>query len=149
MFAQLIDFGFAADALPGHDFITRTFMGGTKDYLSPESLAAHYRYEDGILSKVPKARIKVGFKSDIWALGVILFQLTYGGVAPFSHEPGGRESRIGALINPDRRVEFEPIDDDTLIEAMSQSLEKLPEKRATASRLLMQEFLRPNAKKRP
>ena len=27
-------------------------------------------------------------------------QLTYGGVAPFAHEPGGRESRIGALINP-------------------------------------------------
>ena len=41
--AQLIDFGFAADALPGHDFITRTFMGGTKDYLSPESLATYYR----------------------------------------------------------------------------------------------------------
>ena len=56
-----------------------------------------------------------------------------------------------SLIKPaksDRRVEFDPIDDDTLIEAMSQSLEKLPERRATASRLLMQEFLRPNAKKR-
>ena len=43
LFKQLIDFGFAADTLPGHDFITRTFMGGTKDYLSPESLAAYYR----------------------------------------------------------------------------------------------------------
>ena len=48
----------------------------------------------------------------------------------------------------DRRVEFDPIDDDTLIEAMSQSLEKLPERRATASRLLMQEFLRPYPRKR-
>ena len=28
-----------------------------------------------MLSKAPKARIKVGFKSDIWALGVILFQV--------------------------------------------------------------------------
>ena len=46
MSKQLIDFGFAADALPGHDFITRTFMGGTKDYLSPESLAAYYRVRD-------------------------------------------------------------------------------------------------------
>ena len=35
----------------------------------------HFKYEDGVLSKAPKARIKVGFKSDIWALGVILFQV--------------------------------------------------------------------------
>ena len=45
-------------------------------------------------------------------------------------------------------MEFDPIDDDTLIEAMSQSLEKLPERRATASRLLMQEFLRPYPRRR-
>jgi serine/threonine protein kinase len=69
---KLIDFGFAGHVLPGADFTKRKYVGGTRDYLSPESLP--YSFEDGVMTKDEGSIIVVGFKSDVWALGIILYQ---------------------------------------------------------------------------
>jgi serine/threonine protein kinase len=69
---KLIDFGFASHLLPGADFTKRRYIGGTRNYLSPESLP--YSFEDGVVRKAKESMITVGFKSDVWALGIILYQ---------------------------------------------------------------------------
>jgi serine/threonine protein kinase len=69
---KLIDFGFAGYVLHGADFTQRKYLGGTRNYLSPESLS--YSFEDGVMRKEKESMIAVGFKSDVWALGIILYQ---------------------------------------------------------------------------
>ncbi len=45
---QLIDFGLAGIVPEGEDFLERSFVGGTRDYMSPESMQC-YVIEDGAL----------------------------------------------------------------------------------------------------
>ena len=143
---KLIDFGFAAKVPEGGEDLERDFVGGTKEYFSPESMS-HYVITDGAIDmmemKRRDSRIKIGFKSDVWALGVILFQLTYGGSTPFAQVPGGKIARIQALISLEHEVDFEPIGDAQLLDTMKLCLMKDPAKRATVSRLLQHPFLRP------
>ena len=143
---KLIDFGFAAKVPEGGETLERDFVGGTKEYFSPESMS-HYVITDGAVDamemKRRDSRIKIGFKSDVWALGVILFQLTYGGSTPFAQVPGGKIARIQALISLEHEVDLEPIGDAQLLDTMKLCLMKDPAKRATVSRLLQHPFLRP------
>ena len=143
---KLIDFGFAAKVPEGEDSLERDFVGGTKEYFSPEAMS-HYVITEGKIDmmemKRRDRRIKIGFKSDVWALGVILFQLTYGGSTPFAHVPGGKIARIQALISLEQEVDFEPIGDVHLLDTMKLCLMKDPAKRAAASSLLQHPFLRP------
>ena len=47
---KLIDFGLACKIENGKDFVKRDFVGGTKDFLSPEVYSA-YVIEDGVFDK--------------------------------------------------------------------------------------------------
>jgi serine/threonine protein kinase len=49
---KMIDFGLAVDILEGKSSTVRNFVGGTKEYLSPETLSC-FVIEDGAL-KDPK-----------------------------------------------------------------------------------------------
>ena len=143
---KLIDFGFAARVPEGEDSLERDFVGGTKEYFSPEAMS-HYVITEGKIDmmemKRRDRRIKIGFKSDVWALGVILFQLTYGGSTPFAQVPGGKIARIQALISLEQAVDFEPIGDVALLDTMKLCLMKDPANRAAVSSLLQHPFLRP------
>ncbi len=85
----------------------------------------------------------MGFKSDVWALGVILYMLAYGGVAPYSGVPGGRLGKLKAVISPDIPVDLEPLEDGFLLNVLQKCLEKDPHKRAGVEELLLHPFLRP------
>ena len=86
-------------------------MLGTKDFMSPEVLSS-YKYENGEIDReamLDNKPIKYTKMVDIWAMGIILYNIVYA-TQPFCNIPGGRNSRIRAIANPDIPVEFPMID---------------------------------------
>ena len=80
-------------------------------------------------------------QSDIWALGVILYQLIYDGLKPYHDRPGGKASKMKALANVDDPVTFEPTSDPDLMDTLQMCLNKRPLERPTAQALLKHPFL--------
>lgn len=144
---KVIDFGLAGELPKGSETLARRFVGGTRDFMSPEAMGC-YIIEDGAfdvsaMKKMKNVVFHVGFKSDIWALGVILYHLAYNGIGPYSSVPGGRLGKLKALLTADLPVDFEPLADKSLLDTMKLCLEKDPDKRATIPTLLKHPFLRP------
>ena len=84
----------------------------------------------------------VGYKSDIWALGIILYQWMYDGLVPYSELPGGRLAKISAVTNLDYPIHLDPLPDPLVMETLQMCLEKEPLKRATIDQLLSHNFLK-------
>ncbi len=61
---QLIDFGLAGEVPEGEEFMDRNFVGGTRDYMSPESLQC-YVIEDGALDIEAMKQQNVSFISKL------------------------------------------------------------------------------------
>ncbi|KAI9488703.1 kinase-like domain-containing protein [Zychaea mexicana] len=149
---KIIDFGIAK-AINGNTMnIRRNSIYGTPNYMAPEAL-------DDIFSTMPnnneedmddldldeeeakKELYKLGPPADIWALGIILYQMVYG-VTPFNKHPNKdaairkapvhypQKSRLGEEVTPQ------------LLDVMEQCLDKDPKNRPTADRLLRHWFLR-------
>ena len=74
---------------------------GTLNYISPETL----NNTNGTSSH------KIGFKSDVWSLGCILYNLVYKKL-PFSHLKNTFE-KMQAIINPNHSINF-PKDQNSL-----------------------------------
>eukprot|EP01079_Euglenida_sp_SAG-EU17-18_P001227 gene1227-2699_t len=83
---KLIDFGIAGVIDDGHTSVHRGATCGTCVYLAPEQVSHR-----GKKAKLAKA-------SDVWALGVIIYQLTFG-TTPLAHHRQ-REKKIAALVDP-------------------------------------------------
>ena len=67
------------------------------------------------MEKEPETRsIKITKKIDVWALGIILYQIVYG-FQPFHQVPGGRMSKIIAVSSLLHPVEFDEKDSMALI----------------------------------
>ena len=84
--------------------------------------------------------MKVSLKSDIWGLGIILYQIVYKNL-PFASVPGGKTAKIKALTDPTRPVEFGEIADKQLLDTMKKCLEKDPSKRPTTGELLQHPYI--------
>merc|ERR1719456_905390 len=86
---KLIDFGIAKRMSSETTHISREASVGTISYMAPEA--------------VKQGSVKLGRSSDIWSLGIILYQMVYQR-APFQHlEP---MQRIFALTDPNMAMTF-------------------------------------------
>jgi serine/threonine-protein kinase TTK/MPS1 len=74
--------------------MTELLQIGTVNYMSPEAI------------EVPEGmrRLKVGRQSDVWSLGVILYQMVYGH-PPFFHLTNVM-AKMRAIPDPNHAIEF-------------------------------------------
>ena len=47
---KVIDFGLAGEIMPGRDHLLRSYMGGTKNYMSPEAMSG-YIVTEGVIDR--------------------------------------------------------------------------------------------------
>ena len=139
---KIIDFGFARKLAPEEKYANRNYIAGTKDYLSPETLSC-YVIEEGVINveETKRRNVRVYLQSDIWSLGVILYQWIYG-ESLYATVPGGRIAKIQAIINRDPIV-FEPVQDLDLLDTLKSCLHKNPLKRSSVEKLLTHPYLHP------
>jgi serine/threonine-protein kinase TTK/MPS1 len=93
-----IDFGIARYIVDKTDIITVPQEGqvGTVNYMSPESLKGFTPFADiGNQQKY----VMIGTFSDVWSLGVILYEMLYG-KTPFGHIESLKQ-RIHGILNQD------------------------------------------------
>lgn len=145
---KLIDFGIANSI--GNDTVNvhREQHIGTPNYMSPEALIDS-NAGSGLPSTAGKM-MKIGKPSDVWSMGCILYQITYG-KPPFAHITNQMQ-RIMAIPNPNHAINFP----DTgvggvsistgLIRTLKACLNRNPLQRPTVEQLLAQHdpFLYPD-----
>jgi len=145
---KLIDFGIANSI--GNDTVNvhREQHIGTPNYMSPEALIDS-NTGSGLPSTAGKV-MKLGKPSDVWSMGCILYQITYG-KPPFAHI-ANQMQRIMAIPNPNHTIDFP----DTgvggvsvstgLVRTLKACLNRNPFQRPTVEQLLAQSdpFLYPD-----
>ncbi|KNC99197.1 TTK protein kinase [Spizellomyces punctatus DAOM BR117] len=131
---KLIDFGIAKSIPNDTTNIQRDHQTGTINYMAPEAIAFVE------MSGSKRQYLKLGRSSDVWSLGCILYQLVYGR-PPFAHLPVMK--KLQCIVDPSYTIEYGPIEDSSLLEAIQSCLQRDPRKRMTIPELLAHRFLHP------
>lgn len=131
---KVIDFGIAKRISNDTTNISRDTSMGTLSYMAPEA--------------VKQGQLKLGRASDIWSLGIILYQMLYGS-PPFAHlEP---MQRLLVLSDPTLTIKFpaghrlehhSPTTKAQLVQILQGCLQRDPRKRPSLKELLGHPFLR-------
>ncbi|KAK5126894.1 hypothetical protein LTR85_008252 [Meristemomyces frigidus] len=147
---KLIDFGIA-NAIDTDNTcnVHRDSHVGTPNYMSPESITDTNGMARDESGRPLKKDVKIGKASDVWSLGCILYQMTYGR-PPFAHITN-QISRIMAITNPKHTIEFPErgvggaMVPPGLKATLRKCLNRDPERRPTAKQLLSDEdpFINP------
>jgi serine/threonine-protein kinase TTK/MPS1 len=105
---KLIDFNIS-NAINDRTSVTVSCDCGTLNYMPPESFA-----------KQNDNKVKVNQKSDVWALGCILYLMVYGRL-PFQHIKNAYQLMY-QLADPKTVIEFKPIADCKLLDVLKVNL---------------------------
>ena len=146
---KLIDFGISNAIADDTVNVHREQHIGTPNYMSPEALVDS-NAGSGQPSVVGKV-MKLGKPSDVWSLGCILYQMTYG-KPPFAHI-SDQYRKIMAIPNPSHVISFRDVGvggvavPSGLIRTLRGCLNRNPTQRPTVEQLLTygDPFLYPDA----
>jgi serine/threonine-protein kinase TTK/MPS1 len=130
---KLIDFGISKAIMNDTTNIVRENQVGTVNYMSPEALQES--------SSSEKGRIKIGRASDVWSLGCILYEMSYG-KPPFAQFT--LIQRLHKILDSAYEIEFGPCD-PILKEVIRSCLQRQSKKRLSLEELLVHPFLIPKS----
>ncbi|KAG2218230.1 hypothetical protein INT45_000772 [Circinella minor] len=146
---KIIDFGIAKALTDGTVNIKRETIYGTPNYLAPEALCDIFDgletndddYIDDEYEDYRRVLYKLGPPADIWALGIILYQMVYG-LTPFQKHPKKEEAIRKASVKYHPTSHNNEVVPPELESAIEWCLEKDPKNRPSADSLLRHTFLR-------
>ncbi|KAL7274014.1 hypothetical protein RUND412_003099 [Rhizina undulata] len=145
---KLIDFGIANAIQDDTVNVHRESQVGTLNYMSPEAIVDINASSGKAMASVGAPRLmKLGAPSDVWSLGCILYQMTYG-KTPFSHLTSMYQ-KITAIPDPNHPIEYPsagiggvPVP-ESLINIIKRCLARDKNERPTIEWLLRHPFLIP------
>ncbi|KRT80024.1 protein kinase [Oryctes borbonicus] len=98
---KLIDFGIASSLQTDMTSVVKNVQIGSFNYISPEALINNSQDNE-------TAKFMIHFKSDVWSLGCILYQLVYR-KTPFQHI-GHTFAKLSAIIDQKHDIEYPQVD---------------------------------------
>lgn len=129
---KLIDFGIANRIQPDVTSVMKESPTGTINYMSPEVIR-------DTSSQSGKARSKISPKGDVWSLGCILYNMTYGRT-PFQ-KITNQMAKMHAIIDPSHNIDFPEIDEKDLLDVLKKCLIRNPKERISIAELLEHPYL--------
>lgn len=130
---KIIDFGIACSLQDDKTSVHKDTASGTLNYMSPEAAGQTSSSGGG-------NTYRITYKSDVWSLGCILYNMIYGRT-PYSHIPNTWAKMLAIARHKDQ-IEFKPqlannvTIPPTLLQSMKLCLQKDPKARPTVVELL-------------